>query len=67
LTAEERSYLQRLLAKGKAAARKLLHARILLKTDVSGGGDEWTDEQLAEALVHQNRIWGSKSARSHCR
>jgi len=50
LTAEERSCLQGLLAKGKAAAHKQLHARILLKTDVSGGGEELTDEQVAEAV-----------------
>ena len=50
LTAEERSCLQGLLSKGKAAAHKQLHARILLKADVSGGGKEWTDEQVAEAL-----------------
>jgi transposase len=50
LTAEERSCLQGLLSKGKAAAHKQLHARILLKADVSGGGEEWTDEEVAEAV-----------------
>jgi len=50
LTEEERSCLQGLLSKGKAAAHKLLHARILLKADVSGGGAEWTDEEVAEAV-----------------
>jgi hypothetical protein len=50
LTAEERSCLQGLLAKGKAAAHRQLHARILLKADVSGGGEELTDEQVAEAV-----------------
>ena len=50
LTAEERSCLQGLLSKGKAAAHKQLHARILLKAGVSWGGKEWTDEQVAEAL-----------------
>ena len=50
LTAEERSYLEGLISKGKAAAHKLTHARILLKADVSGERRPWTDEQIAEAL-----------------
>jgi hypothetical protein len=33
LTCEERAQLQALLSKGKASARTLMHARILLKTD----------------------------------
>jgi len=49
LTAEERSCLQGLISKGKAAARKQLHARILLKADVSEG-QSWTDEEIAKAL-----------------
>jgi len=50
LTAEERSLLEGLIARGKAAAHKQLHARILLKADVSGGREEWTDERIAEAV-----------------
>lgn len=50
LTAEERSCLQGLLSKGKAAAHKQLHARILLKADACGGREEWTDDQIAEAV-----------------
>ena len=50
LTAEECSLLQGLLSKGKAAAHKQVHARILLKADESDRGDAWTDEQIAEAL-----------------
>ena len=38
LSAEEREQLQALVRKGKAAARRLLKARILLKADVSEGG-----------------------------
>jgi len=49
LTAEERSSFQGLISKGKAAAHKQLHARILLKADVSEG-QSWTDEEIAEAL-----------------
>ena len=39
LSAEERSSLQGLISKGKGEARKLLHARILLKA-VSGPDGE---------------------------
>ena len=35
LTAEEKQHLEQLLNQGKAAARKLTHARILLKANCS--------------------------------
>ena len=38
LTDEERQTLHEMLSRGKAAARKLTHARILLKADSSPGG-----------------------------
>lgn len=50
LTAEERAQLTEMLAKGKAAARALTHARILLKTDEAEGGPAWTDAAVCEAL-----------------
>lgn len=50
LTAEERAELTELLSKGKAAARALTHARILLKTDEGEGGPAWTDAAVCEAL-----------------
>jgi len=50
LTEEERQMLQAMLSKGKAAARKLVHARILLKADVSPGGPGWNDERIAESV-----------------
>ena len=50
LTAEERRGLQDLIAAGKAAAKKLAHARILLKADAAPGGPAWTDERIAEAV-----------------
>jgi len=50
LETEERKLLQQLIRKGKAAARKLTHARILLKADSSEGQPSWTDEQIAQAL-----------------
>jgi transposase len=50
LTAEERQSLHDLTAAGKASARKLAHARILLKADQADGGPAWPDEHIAEAL-----------------
>jgi len=49
LTAEERQQLQGLIATGKAAAKKLTHARILLKADAADGGPAWDDQQIADA------------------
>src|SRR5947207_7640768 len=50
LTAEERQQLSELIAAGKAAARKLAHARILLKADAADGGPAWADALFAEAV-----------------
>jgi transposase len=50
LTAEERQQLHDLSAAGKAAARKLIHARILLKADAGPGGPGWDAGRIAEAL-----------------
>ena len=49
LTAEERADLEHMVASGKAAARKLTHARILLLADDSLG-EEQADEQIVAAL-----------------
>jgi transposase len=54
LTAEERPYLQDLIAAGKASAPKRAHARILLKADASDVGPAWTDERIAEAVEVSN-------------
>jgi len=50
LTEEERRMLRAMLSRGKAAARKLMHARILLKADGSPGGPGWKDDAIAEGL-----------------
>jgi len=50
LTQEERRTLQEMLSRGKAAARKLMHARILLKADASPGGPDWDDAAIAQGL-----------------
>ena len=50
LSGEERAYLKGMIRTGCAAAYRLLKARILLKADVSEGGDGWPDARIAEAL-----------------
>ena len=50
LTAEERQMLQAMLSRGKAAARKLTHARILLKADACSGEPSWRDGAIADGL-----------------
>ena len=48
LTAEERAALEHLVSCGKAAARKLIHARILLLAD-DALGDDCSDEHIVAA------------------
>ena len=50
LGADERERLNTLIQKGKAPARQVLKARILLKADASEAGEAWSDGQIAEAL-----------------
>lgn len=50
LTDEEREQLTQLISRGKGAARKLAHARILLKADSSPGGPGWDDAQIGQGL-----------------
>ena len=50
LTVAERQSLDRLVSSGKAAARKLVHARILLLADEGPGGPRCTDEEIGAAL-----------------
>jgi len=50
LTDEERQHLHDLIAAGTAAAKKLAHARILLKADAAPGGPGWDDQQIADAV-----------------
>ncbi len=50
LSGEERERLETLIRKGKSPAQRLLKARILLKADVSEGGDGWSDSQITKAL-----------------
>ena len=50
LTAEERKSLQDLIVAKRTAAKKVIHARILLKADAGPAGPAWTDARIAEAL-----------------
>src|SRR4051794_34203884 len=50
LTVEEREALGGMISRGKAEARKLAHARVLLQADASDGGPGWTDTRIAEAV-----------------
>jgi DNA-binding transcriptional ArsR family regulator len=50
LSDTERDELKQLIAAGTAPARKLTHARILLKADQSPERPGWVDEQVAEAV-----------------
>jgi transposase len=57
LTSEEQDELAQLVSKGKAAARKITHARVLLQANESENGPAWTDKQISEAFgVHTNTI-----------
>jgi hypothetical protein len=50
LTVEERTGLEHVVSVGKAAARRLAHARILLLADEGPGGPRRTDEDIVETL-----------------
>ena len=50
LSADEREQLEALNRKGKSPAQRLLKARILLKADVSGAGEGWSDSRIIKAL-----------------
>ena len=58
LTDEERGQLQKMVSTGKAAARKLNHARILLLADASVDGMGRTDQQIVDALGVGERTAG---------
>jgi len=50
LSEDERAALQKLIAQGEGSARKLAHARILLKADSSQAGPGWSDQQISKAV-----------------
>lgn len=50
LDASERARLSELISKGKAAAKTILKARILLKADQGEAGEGWSDDAICKAL-----------------
>ncbi len=53
LTEAECAHLRTLIGSGKGRARRLTHARILLKANQGEGGPGWTDAAIAGAVeVH---------------
>jgi transposase len=50
LTEQERDGLKRMVSAGKGTARKLLHARVLLLTDMSEGRRHRSDDEIKGAL-----------------
>jgi transposase len=57
LMPEEQAQLLQMTRSGKAAARTLLHARILLKADSSPEAPAWSDEAIRQALeVHETTV-----------
>ena len=47
---DERARLEALISKGKAPAKAILKARILVKADQSEGGPGWLDAEILDAL-----------------
>jgi transposase len=52
LSAEQRDALEGSIASGRAPARRIAHARVLLKADEGGDAPsrDWTDTEIAQAL-----------------
>ena len=50
LDRQERARLNTLISKGKAPAKTILKARVLLKADQAEGGPGWLDAEIVEAL-----------------
>ena len=59
LTEEERKELQGLVSRGRAAARKITHARVLLQVDEGPEGPGATDREIAKVFgVNSNTVAG---------
>ena len=59
LTSEERASLKRLGSVGKVAARKIVHAHVLLQADQGSEGPGRADTEICKALsVHPNTVAG---------
>lgn len=61
LTDEERLELEKMIRSGKAPARKLIRARILLKADSADGRQGWSDAAICQALdVSSPTVWRTR-------
>jgi transposase len=49
LDTEERHQLEKLLSSGIAPARTLMHAHVLLKSNIGEGGANWSYDKICEA------------------
>jgi len=57
LSEAERAQLRTLIGRGEAPARRLTHARILLKANQGEGGPGWSDAATADALdIHPDTV-----------
>ena len=57
LSEAERAQLRTLIGSGEASARRLTHARILLKANQGEGGPGWSDAAIAGALdLHPDTV-----------
>ena len=54
LTRDERADLRRLISRGKAAARKLAHARVLLQADEAEGGQDTLQRRIEQRERRRN-------------
>jgi AraC-like DNA-binding protein len=53
LSDEQRHQLQQIAKNGRAPAKKILHAQMLLLSDIGHSEGGWTEEQISSALgVH---------------
>ena len=58
LTQEQRQQLEHLTRRGKAPARQILHAHVLLQVESGPHGPNWSNEQIQQAFgVSPSTIW----------
>ena len=62
LSQEDRKRLDDMIHKGKSSAQKLMKARILLKADVSEGGEGWSDDRRGAGDQRYDRVSGTPAA-----
>ena len=58
LSQEQRQALQQCITTGRAPARQILHAQILLKVDQGPSGPNWSNKQIQEAFgAVESTVW----------